>query len=230
MGIKKEEEYVWRLPVRIYHWINAASITVLFPTGLYIASPIFSSPGGEAVHFHGMAWIRYIHFSAAAILTANFLFRMYWALFGHDPYAKFAGFRPWRPAWWGQPFKDQLASYLFLRKDEPMYCGHNPVAALTHFIFIFCGSVFMIFSGAAMYAENNPGGFLDTLFGWMIPLFGGSFQLHGVHHLVAWAFPVYLILHLYAVVRHDIVDRTSVTSSIITGYKTEVEECPELVD
>jgi len=33
-------------------------------------------------------------------------------------------------------------------------------------------------------------------------------------------------MHLYAVVRHDVVDRTSVTSSIITGYKHKVEEEP----
>ena len=229
MRVVIEEEYVWRLPVRVYHWINALCMTILFATGLYIASPVLSAPTGEAVWYKGMAWVRYFHFSTAFIFTANFLFRLYWALFGHDPYAKFAGFRP-RPAWWGQPFKDQLASYLFIRKEEPNYCGHNPVAALTHFLFIFCGTMFMILTGMAMYGENNPGGFIDVLFGWVLPVFGGSFQLHSVHHLVAWIFPVYLVLHLYAVARHDIVDHTSVTSSIITGYKTEVEECPELVD
>ncbi|NTW10998.1 MAG: Ni/Fe-hydrogenase, b-type cytochrome subunit, partial [Chlorobiaceae bacterium] len=98
--------------------------------------------------------------------------------------------------------------------------------ALAHFVFIFCGSSFMILSGLAMYGENNPGGFSSVLTGWMIPLFGGSYTLHFAHHLMAWIFPFYLVLHLYAVFRHDIVDRTSVTSSIVTGYKHKVEEEP----
>ena len=225
-----EEQYVWRLPVRIYHWINAICITILFSTGLYIASPIFSPSIGEAVWFHQMAWIRYIHFGTAFVFLANFMFRLYWALFGNDRYARFAGFQPWKPIWWGQPFKDQLSSYLFIRKDEPNYCGHNPVAALTHFLFVFCGSIFMIMTGLAMYGETNTGGFVDTMFGWVMLVFGSAHAMHTMHHLVAWLFPVYLILHIYAVIRHDIVDRSSTTSSIITGYKHRVEECPEYAD
>ena len=92
-----EEQYVWRLPVRIYHWINAICITILFSTGLYIASPIFSPSIGEAVWYHQMAWIRYIHFGTAFVFLANFLFRLYWALFGNDRYARFAGFQRWKP-------------------------------------------------------------------------------------------------------------------------------------
>ncbi|ABB24307.1 Ni/Fe-hydrogenase, b-type cytochrome subunit [Pelodictyon luteolum] len=226
MGRIIEEIYVWRLPVRLYHWINAICITVLFATGIYIASPVLVHPPGEAVWQKGMAWWRYVHFASAFIFIANFLFRMYWAVFGRDTYARFGGFRPWSPSWWGKPFREQLESYLFLRSDEPNYAGHNPVAALAHFLFIFCGSVFMILSGLAMFGENNPGGAMSTWFGWMLPLFGGSYGLHYAHHIVTWIFPFYLVVHLYAVLRHDVVDRTSVTSSIITGYKHKVEEEP----
>lgn len=225
-----EEQYVWRLPVRIYHWINAICMLILFLSGLYIAWPLVSPPVGEAVWFSRMAWIKTIHFVTAFIFIANFLFRLYWGLFGHDRYGRFGGFKPWLPIWWGQPFKDQLASYLFIKKDEPNYCGHNPVAALTHFLFIFCGSIFMILTGLAMYSEINPNGWLNGMFGWIIPLFGSSMMLHTLHHLMAWLFPVYLVLHLYAVFRHDIVNRSSITSSIVTGYKTRVEECPEYAD
>ncbi len=228
MGRIIAELYVWKLPVRMYHWINAICIAVLLLSGFYIASPYLNPPIGEAVWFKQMSIFRFLHFAAAFIFIANYLFRMYWALFGHDKYARFAGFRPWSPKWWGKPFREQMSSYLFLRKDEPSYIGHNPVAAMSYFIFIFVGSLFMIVTGLAMYGENNPGGFTDTWFGWVIPLFGSSYNLHIVHHSVAWIFPFYLILHLYAVFRHDIVDRTSVTSSIITGYKHKVEDEPSL--
>jgi Ni/Fe-hydrogenase 1 B-type cytochrome subunit len=227
MGRIIEEIYVWRWPVRIYHWLNAICIAALFITGLYIASPIFSPPIGEATWYKEMAWWRYIHFATAYIFIANFLFRLYWALFGNDPYARFGGFKPWKLSWWGNDFKEQMASYLFLRRDEPNHIGHNPVAAMVNFIFIFLGSWFMILTGLAMYGENNPGGFIDSTFGWVVLLFGGSSNsMHNMHHALAWIFPVYFVLHIYAVTRHDVVDRTSVTSSIITGYKHKVEESP----
>ncbi len=220
-----KERYIWRLPVRIYHWINAILVSILFLTGLYFASPLFSAPqGGEATWYHGMAWLRYIHLSSAYLFFANFIFRMYWALFGGDKYARFGGFKPWKFKWWGKPFKEQMASYLFLTSKEPHYMGHNPVAAIMYFIFVLCGSIIMIITGFALYSENNPGGFLAVLFGWVIPLVGSSYNLHSIHHLTAWLFPVFFITHIYAVVRHDIVDRTSVTSSMITGYKVELEE------
>lgn len=226
MGRIIEEIYVWRWPVRIYHWLNAICITLLFVTGLYIANPVLESPVGEAVWHKNMAIWRYVHFAVAFIFVANFLFRLYWALFGKDDYGRFGGFQPWKPSWWGTSFKEQVASYLFMRSDEPNHIGHNPVAALAHFIFIFLGSWFMIFTGLAMYGENNPGGFIDTWFGWVVLLFGSSHAMHNMHHLGAWIFPFYLVMHLYAVTRHDVVDRTSVTSSIITGYKHKVEESP----
>lgn len=225
MGRIIEEIYVWRLPVRIYHWVNALCIALLLATGLYIAMPVLSAPAGEATAHHGFAIWRAVHFIVAYVFIANFLYRMYYALMARDDqYARFGGFQPWKPSWWGTPFREQMSAYLFLRKGEPDYIGHNPVAALTHFIFIFCGSLFMIVSGLAMYGENNPGGINDQLFGWMVPLFGGSYGLRYVHHVAAWVFPFYILVHLYAVFRHDIVDRSSVTSSIITGYKHKVED------
>ena len=74
--------------------------------------------------------------------------------------------------------------------------------------------------------SSHQMGLSEMWFGWMIPLFGGSYTLHFTHHLGSWMLPIYVIMHLYAVIRHDVVDRTSVTSSIITGYKHKVEEEP----
>ena len=43
--------YIWQLPVRITHWVNALCITTLFLTGLYIGRPILTSSGEPANHF-----------------------------------------------------------------------------------------------------------------------------------------------------------------------------------
>ena len=40
-----ERIYVWQVPIRIFHWVNAAAIAVLFTTGLYIAHPVLTGLG-----------------------------------------------------------------------------------------------------------------------------------------------------------------------------------------
>lgn len=227
MANQKSELYVWELPVRLYHWINAICVLVLFLSGLYIGNPVSFRIAAEANNQHVMSWIRYIHFGTAYLFVFNFIIRLYWAINGGNRWAQFNRFKPWRRGWWRGAFMDQLRSYLFLSRKEPHYRGHNPVAALTHFLFIFCGTVFMALSGFALLGQVNPGGFLDTFFGWMTMVFGSMVALQSMHHLMAWAFVVYFILHIYAVIRHDIVDRTAITSSIISGYKWEAEEVPE---
>ncbi len=224
---KKSELYVWELPVRLYHLVNALCVTILFITGLYIGNPVSFRIASEATYQHVFSWIRYIHFATAYIFVINFIVRIYWAYNGGNKWASFHRFKPWRVRFWKNRFSDQLKAYLFMTRKEPHYRGHNPVAALAHFLFIFCGTVFMSLSGLALLGQNNPGGFLDTMFGWMTTVFGSMLALQSMHHLVAWAFVVYLILHVYAVVRHDLVDRTAITSSIISGFKWEAEEVPE---
>ena len=58
--------YVWEKPVRVFHWVNALSITVLFATGLFIAHPILGN-SGEAYDNFLMARVRQIHFIAAYV-------------------------------------------------------------------------------------------------------------------------------------------------------------------
>ena len=46
-AIGRPTVYVYEAPVRVCHWVNAASIVVLMVTGYLIASPL-PSVGGEA--------------------------------------------------------------------------------------------------------------------------------------------------------------------------------------
>ena len=40
--------YVWQLPVRFYHWINAFAVTTLAITGYFIGWPLSLQTGAEA--------------------------------------------------------------------------------------------------------------------------------------------------------------------------------------
>lgn len=70
-------EYVWELPVRISHWVNAACLIVLFLTGIYISHPILA-PSGEAYKNFVMGRVRQIHFISAMVFMVSFLVRVYW--------------------------------------------------------------------------------------------------------------------------------------------------------
>jgi Ni/Fe-hydrogenase 1 B-type cytochrome subunit len=78
-----ERIYVWELPVRIYHWVNAVALMVLFATGLYISHPILIS-GGEAWNSFLMGRVRQVHFAAAYIFTAVLLWRLVWIFIGNE--------------------------------------------------------------------------------------------------------------------------------------------------
>ena len=81
-------------------------------------------------------------------------------------------------------------------------------------------SIAMVFSGFALYSEGKGlGTWTDLLFGWIIPLVGGSQALHTLHHLGLWVLVLFAMAHIYAVIRDDIMSRQSQVSSIISGYR-----------
>ncbi|MBZ0091938.1 MAG: cytochrome b/b6 domain-containing protein, partial [Sulfuricellaceae bacterium] len=43
--------YVYEAPLRLWHWINALSITVLALSGYFIASPLPTQPGEASDNF-----------------------------------------------------------------------------------------------------------------------------------------------------------------------------------
>src|SRR6185437_6966158 len=79
--------YVWELPVRAYHWINAITLTLLIVTGYLIGAPIRAFAAVEAYQQYWFGWIRFIHFASAYIYAFNFLARIYWGFVGNK-YAK----------------------------------------------------------------------------------------------------------------------------------------------
>ena len=67
--------YVWELPVRAYHWINAIALTLLCVTGYLIGAPVRIAYAREAYQQYWFGWVRFIHFAAAYVYVFNFLAR-----------------------------------------------------------------------------------------------------------------------------------------------------------
>ncbi len=180
-------EYVWQLPVRITHWVNAVCLTVLFLTGLYISHPLLA-PNGEAARNFVMGRVRQFHFAAAMLFTVSFLLRMYWFWVGNN-YARSGFPYVWRPQWWADLFR-QGTDYLRLERGH-VHLGHNSLGGAAYTLFVILLGWCQIFTGMALYSESNPGGILNHFFGWVLALLGGSFQTHMWHHFFAWGFVVF---------------------------------------
>lgn len=219
---KKEyiKVYVWELPVRIFHWVNAAAILTLLLTGLYIANPIFGATiPGEAYYSFVMGWARYIHTFAAMVFVVNLIVRVAWFFFGN----KYAKSNPLKLEFWKGTF-EVLKSYMFLKNNKKHYVGHNPMAELSYWIFIGLGSMIMIFTGLFLLFEPIQGTALASTVAWLPKFLAGSFGVRSLHHIVAWFFVIFVVIHVYMAFREDWLSKNGTMSSIVTGYKLEDEE------
>ena len=209
------EKYVWQWPIRLYHWINVLCVSVLFYTGLYIASPKLIDVGEPYDHFF-MGDVRKIHFGFALVFFVNFIWRMYWFWMGNN-YAR-SGFPFfWRGSWWAD-LRRQAADYLTLKKGH-QHLGHNALAGLAYTTMVVGLSWAQALTGLALYSESNPWGFWSRTVGWMIPLLGGSLQVRMWHHLFAWGFLVFGILHIYIVFYDGQIWRNGLMASMVSGTK-----------
>jgi len=211
--------YVYEAPVRIWHWINALAITVLAITGYFIGSPLPTQPG-EASANYLMGYIRFAHFAAGYLLAVGILGRLYWAVVGNHHARELFWVPIFRRDYWIEVW-GMLKWYAFISARPGRYVGHNPLARFAMFFGFFLLTAFMIVTGFALYAEGaQMGSWQDKLFGWVIPLFGQSQDVHTWHHLGMWGLIIFVILHVYAAIREDIMGRSSVVSTMISGHRT----------
>jgi Ni/Fe-hydrogenase 1 B-type cytochrome subunit len=217
---RRTSVYVYEAPVRLWHWINAAAITVLVVTGFLIGHPPPTMMIAEAYDQFVFGYIRFVHFAAGMVLTVGFFGRIYWAFVGNHHARQLFMVPIFNRRWWSEVLFE-LRWYMFLEKEPKKYVGHNPLAQIAMFFFMTCGLTFMIVTGMALYAQGaGEGSIFDTLFGWVLGLVQNSQRLHTLHHLGMWAIVIFMIIHIYAAIREDIMSRQSMVSTMISGHRT----------
>lgn len=217
--VPAESVYVYELPVRIWHWVNALSILVLCITGYLIGAPPPTVSGEASAHFL-FGDIRFIHFVAAYALMVGFLARVYWAWAGNAVAREIFVPPVYKKSFWND-FFHELRWYALIEKAPRQHEGHNPLALLSmHFLFVWC-VVFMMITGMALYGQGTgPDSWQYHLFtSWVIPLFGQSQRVHTLHHLGMWVIVCFVIIHIYASVREEIMSRQSIISSMVSGWR-----------
>ena len=223
--VKRTAVYVYEAPVRIWHWVNALSITLLAITGYLIANPLPSMPGEASDHFV-MGYIRFVHFAAGYVFAVAFLGRLYWALVGNRYSRQLFSLPFWRLSFWKDVFHE-ARWYAFLEHEPRKYIGHNPLAHLFMVAIITVGGLVMLTTGFALYAEQTGlGSWQDRLFGWLIPLMGQSQDVRMWHHWGMWIIVIFVMLHVYTAIREDIMSRQSLISTMISGWRMFKDDRP----
>jgi Ni/Fe-hydrogenase 1 B-type cytochrome subunit len=213
--------YVWQLPVRFYHWINALCIVALSVTGYLIGKPLAIQSGAEASFSYWFGTVRFIHFVGAFLFFFNFIFRLYWGFAGNQ-YAKWDNFIPYKKAQWkeiGAVLRIDIMQITSKPIESP---GHNALASLTYFL-TFLVFLLQSITGFGLYADMSTSWF-PQLFAWISPLLGGDIATRQVHHILMWGFIIFAMIHVYLVFYHDYVEKRGVTSSMIGGWKFVEEE------
>ncbi len=212
--------YVWELAVRFFHWITVGSMIVLIITGFIIADPPALNMHVEASNAYLFGYIRVIHFTAAYLVMAVALFRLYWAFAGNQ-FAHWSYFIPYSK----KAIKNILhviKSDILLLKDrnenlEDVSIGHNRLAAFSYFIMglLF---IFQAMTGLALLSQTS-GWWFPKMFAWIVPLMGGEIHVRYWHHFLTWIFMTFIVIHVYLVLYHDYVEARGEVSSMISGFK-----------
>lgn len=213
--------YVYEAPVRLWHWVSALCVVILAVTGYFIGSPLPSTSGEASEHFL-MGYIRFTHFTAGYVFAIGYVARAYWAVVGNSNARQLFVFPPVTSKDWWAGMLQEFRWYLFLVKKPRKYVGHNPLALLFMFLAITLGGLFMIVTGFALYGEGaQEGHWAHAVFtSWVIPLLGQSQDVHTWHHMMAWGMVWFIMLHVYAAIREDIMSPQTMVSAIISGYRS----------
>jgi Ni/Fe-hydrogenase 1 B-type cytochrome subunit len=210
------EVYVWQLPVRFYHWVNALAILGLVVTGLIIGNPPGSIVGPEASSTYWFGIVRFVHFICAWVFFFNFVFRIYWGFVGNK-FAKWDNFIPFRKCQYKEMEQVIKIDVLQVSSSPMESMGHNALAATTYFV-LFLFFVLMSLTGFALYAGMSTWWF-PKMFNWVTMLLGGDMEVRHIHHLMMWGFILFAMIHIYLTVYHDYIERRGIISSMIGGWK-----------
>jgi Ni/Fe-hydrogenase 1 B-type cytochrome subunit len=212
--------YVWQAPLRMAHWVTGSCVLVLIATGLVMGNPPAFMSTREASDAYWFGWIRFLHFVSAWVMSFAFLVRIYWFFKGNQ-YARWDAFLPTTWDRLRTQFREALdvlrVDILQIQKQPVDYTGHNGLAAATY-LFVYLAMAFQIVTGAALYAPMSTS-WMPHLFAWVSPLMGGDAIVRMWHHIFAWIFIWFTMIHIYLTIFHDLTEGRSEISSMITGVR-----------
>lgn len=164
-----------------------------------------------------MGYTRMAHFIAGFIITIGLLWRIIFAFFGNK-YSRQVFIIPfWRKSWWLDLLSD-FRWYLFLDRTPREHIGHNPLAQLGMMTCINL-LIIMILTGFGMYVQSSDSVILQPfhLVVDFIYWIGDSGRdLHSYHRLGMLFLMCFIIIHLYMVIREEIMGKSTLVSTMFS--------------
>ncbi len=211
--VNRKEYYIFSPFLRIFHWIMASQIVILFATGLLITKPMDVAAVEPVFSVTSMDLVRDIHFTSAFILCASLILRVYGFIINK-------GDRLFPRVWEGHFYEetvDVALHYMLLRPHHASFL-RNPLARGSYAM-LYVLLLIEILTGFAMYFMTDPTSTGGMLFGWVNVLVGSEMMSHYIHHYVAWFIILFAIGHLYMVIRAEFMEGESEISSMFSGKK-----------
>ena len=207
---------IWSASLRIQHWSNVALVFILSCTGFYILDP-FAGPSSYTGAPTGflMGWVRLIHFTAAFVWLVVGLTRIWSAFTSRDRYLRWPSMWPLKKK---EDFRNMgrvIQHYVFIKQDSPFYLSHNPVQQLTYTaVYVACGLQMVIgFMLFGLYHHTNPfWAWFSTPAMWF-----GLPQMRLLHTIIMFALWMFVVAHIYLVLRSESLERHGGLSAMING-------------
>ena len=216
------------LSTRLWHWVNAVSLIILFMSGLnisnahrrlywgndgfdaadaWLAVPRF--PGWMTIpDYYSLASARDWHVVFSLLLGFGLLAFMIAAFVnGHMVRDIFARTREWRPANIWIDIREHL-KFNF----EHGSGKYNILQKIAYASVILILIPLMIFTGMVM----SPG--MEAAWPWMTDLFGGRQSARSLHFIAAWLLFGFFVIHIVLVILAGPIGQIR---DMITGGKTE---------
>lgn len=217
-----------RLSTRIWHWVNFASLVVLFMSGLNISNAhprlywgewgfapqdawleVMRFPGWATIPgYYSLAKARDWHMLFAWIFALSLLFFMIASLINRH-FRKDIVTR--RKEWRWANIREAIVNHIrldFVHGPQK----YNFLQKLSYGIVIFILLPLMIFTGMAI----SPG--MDAAWPWLLDIFFGRQSARSIHFITAWALAAFLVTHIVMVLLSGVVQQMR---GMITGGKIE---------
>lgn len=216
------------LSTRLWHWINAASLVILFMSGLNIANAHTRLYWGDDGYDPSQAWFSHERFpgwatipdyySLAAARDWHVLFSLVFAfsllafmiaalINRHMQRDIFASAREWSPRNIWSDIREHLK--FNFEHGEGKY---NILQKIAYAGVILILLPLMIFTGMVM----SPG--MEAAWPWMTDLFGGRQSARSLHFIAAWLLFGFFVLHIVLVLLAGPIRQIR---DMITGGKAE---------
>lgn len=209
---------------RIFHWIRAFSIFGLIFTGFYIAFPFLQpEPSPQPTNFL-QAYVRSWHLFLGFALIGVSIFRVYLFIFDKTSHPERISFlQCLSPRVW----IDQIKVYLLVGKHPHIEGAYNPLQFVTYFILAVLVLIISL-TGVVLYYNvyhNGLGAVLEICFKWFEVLCGGLANIRMIHHIVTWAFIIFIPVHIYMVVWNSLRYPNGGADAMISGlrYKKDLK-------